>query len=201
MVSPGLPRGYRKIVETLKPRRCVTSPRRGQPWGADVSDGTTKQCRKCNAVKPICEFHLRKTKSLDGHASWCKPCATAATKASRHKKPELYNQAQREWRKRRPEAVTAIRRRANLGKYGFTEDSYAQKLAEQDGVCAVCGSSDPRHPSGIFSIDHDHSCCTSHRKCGSCNRGLLCGRCNTILGMANDSIDLLKAAIDYLGRY
>jgi hypothetical protein len=35
-------------------------------------------------------------------------------------------------------------------------------------------------------IDHDHSCCPQRRSCDICRRGLACGRCNKLLGLANE---------------
>lgn len=59
--------------------------------------------------------------------------------------------------------------------------------------CELCRQMEKLH------IDHDHSCCASHRNsCGNCIRGVLCGPCNTGLGHLKDDIKILKAAISYL---
>ena len=39
-------------------------------------------------------------------------------------------------------------------------------------------------------VDHDHT--------GNFVRGILCTKCNTLLGMANDNIEILENAIKYL---
>lgn len=62
----------------------------------------------------------------------------------------------------------------------------------------ICAGTDPRHPSGIFGVDHDHGCCPATRSCESCIRGLLCGGCNAILGMAGDDPKILRRAAEYL---
>lgn len=59
----------------------------------------------------------------------------------------------------------------------------------QGGLCAICES---EQSDRKFAIDHDHT--TGHI------RGLLCGRCNTMLGFAHDSITTLTAAIQYIER-
>lgn len=60
-------------------------------------------------------------------------------------------------------------------------------LASQGGVCAICGGP-PTRPS--FAIDHAHET--------GAVRGLLCDRCNVMLGMARDSVNVLAAGIAYL---
>lgn len=64
-----------------------------------------------------------------------------------------------------------------------------QLLLKQDGCCAICNIPE-KDLKRKLSIDHCHT--TGHI------RGLLCGRCNTLLGFAKDSTYILKGAIDYL---
>lgn len=80
-------------------------------------------------------------------------------------------------------AVFSHRKKA----YGLSIDDYEKLILEQNGVCAICS----RLPNGRnLSVDHNHVT-------GKI-RGLLCLPCNTMLGMANDSIDILIKAIEYL---
>jgi hypothetical protein len=72
--------------------------------------------------------------------------------------------------------------------YGVTAGDYAAILKEQRGRCPICGGS-PK--SKRLALDHDH-------KTGK-PRGLLCSRCNhDLLGAAHDSVQILRAAINYL---
>jgi hypothetical protein len=83
----------------------------------------------------------------------------------------------------------AYERRVNLkNKYGITEGDYWALYDSQDQTCAICR----RKPRSVrLSVDHDHST-------GEV-RGLLCSRCNhKLLGAADESIERLQAAIDYL---
>lgn len=89
------------------------------------------------------------------------------------------------------------RARANLKRYGVTFDQYDELLARQGGGCAICGGTTP-YGRGRFHVDHDHRCCPGQHSCGTCVRGLLCGRCNPGLGAFQDSPDLLVAAAAYL---
>jgi hypothetical protein len=62
-------------------------------------------------------------------------------------------------------------------------------LAKQGNMCAICCT--PKTASiKRFAVDHCHS---SGRV-----RGILCARCNSILGHSRDNIETLKAAIRYL---
>lgn len=61
---------------------------------------------------------------------------------------------------------------ATLRRHGITQAQYDEMLERQGGKCALCDFV----PAGgrRLCIDHDHA--TGRR------RGLLCGRCNTLLG-------------------
>lgn len=89
-------------------------------------------------------------------------------------------------------------RREVLLRYGITKQDYTDLFVKQNGVCAICGK--PEVVRKNLSIDHDHRCCTHHKSCGKCIRGLLCFRCNQALGLMNDDILILKSAIEYLTR-
>lgn len=94
-------------------------------------------------------------------------------------------------------------REERFAKYSITEQQYMEMLAAQDYSCAICGTKRPGRNNSITSwaVDHDHSCCPGDRSCGECIRGLLCGNCNTMLGMAQDKPSRLDAAAAYLRRH
>ncbi len=80
-------------------------------------------------------------------------------------------------------------------KYGINLDSYNNLLAEQGGVCKICGKKESvkdGRTGKVFrlSIDHCHST-------GNI-RGLLCRSCNHGLGHFRDVPDLLNKAASYL---
>jgi hypothetical protein len=82
---------------------------------------------------------------------------------------------------------------ATLRRHNVTMDEYLRQLEAQNGTCAICGS-ETVGTIGVsirrLCIDHDHG--DEHF------RALLCDPCNRLLGVANDSIELLQAAILYL---
>lgn len=80
--------------------------------------------------------------------------------------------------------------------YNITAEDYARIKESQGGKCALC-----RRATGAsrnLAVDHDHSCCPGRTSCGKCVRGLLCGRCNSILGHARDEVDYFLRAVSYL---
>lgn len=84
-------------------------------------------------------------------------------------------------------------KRINCKKYGITAEDYIKLFELQNGVCAICGKSETRMVGktvALLSIDHNH-------KTGKV-RGLLCAECNWIIGKAEDNIEILMSAIQYL---
>ena len=70
-----------------------------------------------------------------------------------------------------------------------SNDYYQQKIAEQNGLCAICGVNEIGNGKK-FSIDHDH---TTGKF-----RGLLCVRCNFGIGHFKDNANNLTKAVQYL---
>ena len=76
-------------------------------------------------------------------------------------------------------------------KYGITHAEYNKLFEQQKGKCEICKT----HQSELkarLSVDHDH-------QTGRV-RGLLCYNCNSTLGHAKDSIDILQSSIRYLKK-
>lgn len=102
---------------------------------------------------------------------------------------------QRIWRDKNPGKVLDQRFKARLASYCMLPKDYTSLLLEQKGLCAICGK-----PPGEkrFVVDHDHNCCPEGRTCGKCTRGLIHSKCNTALGLFNDSADIVEKALNYL---
>ena len=73
---------------------------------------------------------------------------------------------------------------------GLRSEEYDELLNIQNGVCAGCGATEFNGKSYHLAVDHDHETGTI--------RGLLCLKCNRILGLAQDNPDLLRKLADYL---
>lgn len=94
---------------------------------------------------------------------------------------------QNEYNRNNPDKVF---KRNCFRKYGITYDQYLELLDSQGGVCAICSGKE-RHPTKKnLSVDHCHST-------GEV-RGLLCGHCNTALGLFKDNVKLIEKAKEYL---
>lgn len=84
----------------------------------------------------------------------------------------------------------------HLRKYGLTREDYAEMLAAQDGVCALCDNPETMTREGavrLLAVDHDHET--------GAVRALLCARCNAGLGNFDDDPVALRAAALYLEEH
>lgn len=136
-----------------------------------------KTCRTCNKTKPESDFYSAKPRIL---VPWCSDCRIKyCNKRSIEESKQYY-------------ITNALRIR--LRKYGITEEQYRDQLAEQNGVCAICGLPESIRGKGgrtkPLAIDHRHT--------DGQVRGLLCQRCNTGLGFFGDDLDIMASAISYL---
>ena len=107
------------------------------------------------------------------HSGWCKPCTTDRAR----------------WRH-----IKAT--------YGLTKIEYQQMLEDQQGKCAICGTTQPANNPDVksaFSIDHEHD---NSRRRGTHDRskirGLLCNDCNSAIGLFKEDPTVLSNAINYL---
>lgn len=141
-----------------------------------------KTCSKCKTEQPLDQFKkVQGGKYLD---SWCKLCNRKAAKLRYHETKEAN-------RDKRNEAA----RRRKIEMHGISIDQYEEILIAQDGTCALC---DRTEDGKRLAIDHDHACCPGSHSCGKCVRGLLCGPCNTAIGLFRDDVKVMTKAIKYV---
>lgn len=157
-----------------------------------------KTCIRCENEFPFESFYRDRTKK-DGRTPYCRGCRKQA--ATRHNANYAPKQA-----KKAKERYDADPLSVNLGRMRMTKEEYYEKWNRQSGLCEVCGEEETIVDSSgrqrRLSVDHDHSCCYKKRDtCGECNRGLLCNRCNMLLGYAHDNVSILRSAIEYLNKY
>ena len=97
--------------------------------------------------------------------------------------------------KKRPYCMSCYRksRRPRTGKdnqyqnkYGISIEEYDTLLASHGGKCWICGGGSTR----AMGVDHNHK--------NDNVRGLLCARCNGILGRWKDNPRIAQRAVNYL---
>ena len=82
-------------------------------------------------------------------------------------------------------------------KYGVTHAEFVTAWDQQDGACSICKNDLPDlmtydNRRRGYAIDHNHET--------GAFRGILCLKCNSLLGMASESTEVLSAAIEYLNE-
>lgn len=130
----------------------------------------TKTCIRCGEDKPLDNFYARKNQ--------CKPCLREKQSLYRNSRPNFnlsHNLKQR---------------------YGITIEEYQTFIANQNFACAICTveiSDAVEYKAGrSVVVDHNH-------ETGEV-RGILCSKCNLVLGQARESTDVLYRAIVYLSE-
>lgn len=146
-----------------------------------IENGEEKKwCGRCQRWLPLTHFSANRIK-WDGLQERCDEC-----------RKTHYNEVGKFTKTIPPLEVRRQRHRIQVIKsYGITEEEFNSMLERQEGKCAICGTTDWGKPSP--SIDHDH-------KTGKV-RALLCNRCNRVLGLAEDSPELLSMMSNYLKKY
>lgn len=129
-----------------------------------------KTCSKCKTDKPYDDFS--KCGAGKRRRTVCRACQNSAEKNRKAVAD--------------PEKWKASRRAAIIKhKYGITIEEFDEILVRQGGICAIC-----KRPPVRPCVDHCHAT-------GKV-RAILCGNCNTGIGMLGDDICLLVAATEYL---
>ena len=141
-----------------------------------------KKCFRCKKTKDLSEFCLNRNSGCKAtHQSWCKKCHSENTV-----------QWRKTWLVKNGLTYTEFNR---MRRFGVKPEEYIAMLAEQGGVCAICGKPETVKDSRTrkpFSLAVDH--CHGTGKV----RGLLCQNCNLALGYLRDDLDILASATSYL---
>lgn len=131
----------------------------------------TKSCAACQLVKPVSEFTWTKRAHRDGRKDCYHPYCNPC-RVQKHK----------DWVAANPERHRQHQLRRRLKNYGISVEQYDAWMA---AGCAICHTTERR-----LVIDH------CHQKGQA--RGVLCAECNAGLGMFNDNVERMIAAITYL---
>jgi len=149
---------------------------------------TEQKCRVCNAILTSENAWISRSRSR--FQSSCKVCSKEHANKWRSENKEKERLRSIQYYQENKAHLRPLYDAARIRrKYGLsTEELEAMQLA-QGGLCAICHKSSKKK----LCIDHSHAT-------GQV-RGLLCGKCNTLLGLASDSVELLTSAIEYLKKF
>lgn len=89
-----------------------------------------------------------------------------------------------------------IRARKIKQTHGISIEDYNGILLKQHGICAICLKPETTITRGHLqplAVDHNHTINEV--------RGLLCIKCNTAIGLLDDSPERAQALIQYLEKY
>jgi hypothetical protein len=112
----------------------------------------------------------------------------------RENNPNYEKEYMVEYRRKFPDKRKLTEKKSQLKKkYGITLDQRNSMLAAQDYCCAICQAITPGVTGRDWHTDH----CHSTKKV----RGILCSRCNLMLGHALDNPDTLAAGAAYLREH
>lgn len=183
-------------------------------------DPNGKTCSHCKVYKPRTEFGGRGSKRPQGQLkSVCKECEKSLARERYKADPEKGRRVGREYyarnkdtcRKRNKEWYATHKewfqewyqsqrdrwrkggRRNRLWRnFRLTVEQYDAMLTAQNGVCAICCKPETRKGYNL-AVDHDH-------ETGRV-RGLLCKRCNRVLGFLSEGkefhlIDKMKVYLE-----
>lgn len=155
----------------------VRNRRRGPvPRKLDVGIHGDQRCYVCKETKSLIEFSADRTRP-NGRMSRCKKC--------NNKRIKEYHKT--------PRGRARYRRYMLKRSYGLSVEQYEQMIRNQDGLCAICKESPKNKQRKQFYVDHNH-------ETGNI-RGLLCGTCNSAIGLMQENPDSLRRAAEYLEKY
>jgi hypothetical protein len=181
------------------------------------SSGISLRCIKCHKERSwrteiVCKKHGKLSgESLTTQAR-CRLCHRETASKKRNLNRAWYNEKIAQDKINNPEKWSIRRKREyqqslkNVGRSErvlkeilrmkkISHDDYDRMVESQKGLCKICGCEETRAgrtPGTITRLCLDHC-----HKTGKV-RGLLCHRCNIIIGKAADSIEILDLAIIYL---
>jgi hypothetical protein len=135
-----------------------------------------KTCTKCGETKPLSEFYIDRAKP-DGKRNFCSTCDKEKSKNYREKFPE--------------KSKDQVRSSKLKIKYNIDLLKFKSMVQDQENKCAICKKEfwDPRYTC----VDHCH---TTGKV-----REILCGPCNTGLGLFKESEETILNALKYLKKH
>lgn len=145
----------------------------------------TFTCPSCGLEKDISRASKRFRDGLRKSADRCLDCEATAQKNSRSMRGDEINANRRAgWHKHRDRQKNT----ALLNAYGITKTEWDAMHRGQGGLCAICNTDTPKGRG--WQTDHNHST--------GAVRAILCHSCNSMIGHAKESPEILLSAFRYL---
>lgn len=149
-----------------------------------ISSQGTLVCVDCKQEKNFTEFG-KKTAAPSGRQSRCKSCDRVVVRKPTNPALRKKSDPMKTWKYR------------IKSRFQISPEEYAWLLERQNGKCALCFQ-DACFKRQVLSIDHFHGCLHHANRvseslkerdlgCKLCIRGLLCDRCNMVLGLLEKS--------------
>lgn len=158
-----------------------------------------KVCSKCKIKLPKSNFYQR-TGAKSQHSA-CKTCERTMAKDWYERNKGRATAKMREWRLQNIDAVKKYRadnrqrhyRQELVRKYGVESTWFDEQLQRQDNACQCCGKTFQwGNKQTTPHVDHCHI--------SKAVRGVLCNRCNTVIGLCKDDGKLLSIIAGYLRK-
>lgn len=146
-----------------------------------------RTCSICKTEKNNVDFKLKSNGCL---SSFCVNCSAIYQKEYQKRNKEKIKEKKKSYHTQTKE----YRRWYTIKmRYGITKEEYENMLLKQKGGCAICEKTKSGHNNtDKMVVDH----CHKTKKV----RGLLCNRCNTLLGLIDDNPMFMKNVFDYLSK-
>jgi len=155
-----------------------------------------KRCSRCKKWFPFVEFSPRSGERVHSLRSWCRKCDSVMNRSYWQKLPLEERKARKQqYRKNEnPKKVYAQRLRRACKKLGFSAEDLALALEKLKAcsACEICGQPETAKRFTRLTFDHNHITMRF--------RGLLCTRCNSAIGLFNEDVSRLLAAVLYLQK-
>ena len=144
-----------------------------------------KICTRCKQSKPLTEFG-KNNRGKGGLHQRCKVCNVEVQRCWKQKKkqqnPDEY------YRKQKTKLLKKT--------HNMTLEEFFTLKTKQNNCCAICGKEEV-----VKNQWGQQELCVDHNHKTNKNRGLLCSKCNCMLGNAEENVDTLLNAIKYLRYY
>ena len=138
-----------------------------------MSTFVSKICSNCKEEKSLDQFYKENRRTGTRPSSRCIPC--------------IKNKAVESQSKDRVRHLLWKRRANYKHRYGISPEEKLTMLESQNYKCKICAAA---LNFSTANLDHCHS--------SGKIRGILCCNCNRALGLFQDNVDFLQAAIVYL---